>query len=133
MKFLQVWKPAVSFFLQLYERTCLSQQSERCYNAHRFYSLADFDRQLAARQSRSSLRPMRSFHRAAPRDVLSSFTVQYVDKSTWIVSTPQRSPSFFVQQISFCSTTCALGLACGGTFHMLDTVLVEVSLMDSHG
>ena len=45
---------------------------------HRFYSRADFGGQLAAHQSRSNSRPMRPLHWAAPRDVLSSFTVQYV-------------------------------------------------------
>ena len=54
------------------------EDQKRFYDTHRFYSLADFGGQLAAHQSRSNSRPMRPLHWAAPRDVLSSFTVQYV-------------------------------------------------------
>ena len=54
------------------------EDQKRFYSSHRFFSLADFGVQLAAHQSRSNSRPMRLLHWAAPRDVLSSFTVQYV-------------------------------------------------------
>ena len=54
------------------------EDQKRFYDTHRFYSLADFGGQLAAHQSRSNSRPMRPLHWAAPRDVLSSFPVQYV-------------------------------------------------------
>ena len=54
------------------------EDQKRFYDTHRFYSRADFGGQLAAHQSRSNSRPMRPLHWAAPRDVLSSFTVQYV-------------------------------------------------------
>lgn len=54
------------------------EDQKRFYSSHRFFSLADFGVQLAAHQSRSNSRPMRPLHWAAPRDILSSFTVQYV-------------------------------------------------------
>ena len=54
------------------------EDQKRFYDSHRFWSLADFGAQLAELQSRSNSRPMRPLHWAAPRDVLSSFTVQYV-------------------------------------------------------
>ena len=54
------------------------EDQKRFYACHRFWSLADFGAQLAGLQSRSNSRPMRPLHWAAPRDVLSSFTVQYV-------------------------------------------------------
>ena len=54
------------------------EDQKRFYDSHRFYSLADFGGQLATHQSRSNSRPMRPLHWAAPRGVLSSFTVQYV-------------------------------------------------------
>ena len=54
------------------------EDQKRFYDTHRFYSLADFGGQLAAHQSRSNSRPMRPLHWAAPREVLSSFPVQYV-------------------------------------------------------
>ena len=54
------------------------EDQKRFYSSHRFFSLADFGVQLAAHQSRSNSRPMRPLYWAAPRDVLSSFTVQYV-------------------------------------------------------
>ena len=54
------------------------EDQKRFYDTHRFYSRADFGGQLAAHQSRSNSRPMRPLYWAAPRDVLSSFTVQYV-------------------------------------------------------
>ena len=54
------------------------EDQKRFYDIRRFYSLADFGGQLAAHQSRSNSRPMRPLHWAAPREVLSSFPVQYV-------------------------------------------------------
>ena len=54
------------------------EDQKRFYDTHRFYSRADFGGQLAAHQSRSNSRPMRPLHWAAPKDVLSSFTVQHV-------------------------------------------------------
>ena len=54
------------------------EDQKRFYDSHRFYSLADFGGQLATHQSRSNSHPMRPLHWAAPREVLSSFTVQYV-------------------------------------------------------
>ena len=54
------------------------EDQKRFYDTHRFYSLADFGGQLTAHQSRSNSRPMRPLHWAAPREVLSSFPVQYV-------------------------------------------------------
>ena len=54
------------------------ENQKRFYDSHRFYSLADFGGQLATHQNRSNSRPMRPLHWAAPRRVLSSFTVQYV-------------------------------------------------------
>ena len=54
------------------------EDQKRFYDTHSFWSLADFGGQLAAHQSRSNSRPMRPLHWAAPRDVLSSFPVQYV-------------------------------------------------------
>ena len=54
------------------------EDQKRFYDTHRFYSFADFGGQEASHQSLSNSRPMRPLHWAAPRDVLSSFTVQYV-------------------------------------------------------
>ena len=54
------------------------EDQKRFYSCRSFYSLDDFAMQLAAHQSRSNSRPMRPLHWAAPRDVLSSFPVQYV-------------------------------------------------------
>ncbi len=54
------------------------EDQKRFYDSHRFYSLVDFGGQLATHQNRSNSRPMRPLHWAAPRGVLSSFTVQYV-------------------------------------------------------
>ena len=54
------------------------EDQKRFYDTHRFYSLADFGGQEASPQSLSNSRPMRPLHWAAPREVLSSFTVQYV-------------------------------------------------------
>ena len=54
------------------------EDQKRFYNAHHFYSLADFGGQLAAHQSRSNSRPSRPLRWASPRDCLASFTVQYV-------------------------------------------------------
>ena len=54
------------------------EDQKRFYDTHRFYSLADFGGQEASPQSLSNSRPMRPLHWAAPREVLSSFPVQYV-------------------------------------------------------
>ena len=54
------------------------EDQKRFYDSHRFYSLVDFGGQLAAHQSLSNSHPMRPLLWAAPRDVLSSFTVQFV-------------------------------------------------------
>ena len=54
------------------------EDQKRFYDTHRFYSPAGFDGQEASRQSLSNSRPMRPLHWAAPREVLSSFPVQYV-------------------------------------------------------
>ena len=54
------------------------EDQRRFYDVRRFYSLADFGGQLAAHQSLSNSRPMRPLHWAAPREILSSFPVQYV-------------------------------------------------------
>jgi len=51
---------------------------KRLYSCHTFYSLADFDRQLAAYQSRSNNIPMRPLNWQSPKEYFSSFTLQYV-------------------------------------------------------
>ena len=55
------------------------REDQRClYDSHRFFSLDDFGGQLAAHQSRSNNRPMRPLRWLSPRQILSSFPVQYV-------------------------------------------------------
>ncbi len=54
------------------------EDQKRFYNSHRFYSLADFDKQLAAYQNRSNHRPMRPLSWLSPLQKLSAFTVQNV-------------------------------------------------------
>ena len=54
------------------------EDQRRFYATHRFWSLDDFARQLAAWQSRSNNRPMRPLNWLSPRQILSSFNVQYV-------------------------------------------------------
>lgn len=51
---------------------------KRFYSCHTFYSLADFDKQLAAYQSRSNNIPMRPLHWLAPRDFFRTHTLQNV-------------------------------------------------------
>ena len=53
------------------------EDQKRFYDTHRFWSRDDFGVQLAAQQSRSNSRPMRPLGWLSPRDMLSSFTVQY--------------------------------------------------------
>ena len=59
------------------ERSHREDQRRFCAT-HRFWSLDDFGRQLAAWQSRSNNRPMRPLNWLSPRQILSSFNVQYV-------------------------------------------------------
>ena len=54
------------------------EDQRRFYATHRFWSLDDFGRQLAACQSRSNDRPMRPLNWLSPRQILSSFYVQFV-------------------------------------------------------
>ena len=54
------------------------EDQRRFYDSHRFFSLDDFGGQLAAHQSRSNNRPMRPLRWLSPRQILSSFPVQYV-------------------------------------------------------
>ena len=49
------------------------QDQQRFYPSHRFFSLNDFDRQLAAYQSRSNYIPMRPLLWLSPRDFLLQF------------------------------------------------------------
>jgi len=48
------------------------------YNTHSFYSLSDFNTQLAIHQNRTNSRPMRPLNWLNPRQALSAFSVQYV-------------------------------------------------------
>ena len=58
------------------------EDQKRFYNAHRFFSLADFGVQLAAHQNRSNDLPMRPLSWLSPREKLAAslfpLTVQYV-------------------------------------------------------
>lgn len=55
------------------------REDQKCfYDSHCFYSIADFDGQLTAHQSRSNSRSMRPLAWQSPRQLLSSFHVQYV-------------------------------------------------------
>ncbi len=54
------------------------EDQRRFYATHRFWSLDDFGRQLAVCQSRSNDRPMRPLNWLSPRQILSSFNVQFV-------------------------------------------------------
>ena len=54
------------------------EDQKRFYACHRFYSLADFDAQLAVHQSRSNNRPMRPLFWMSPRLFLAAFLVQHV-------------------------------------------------------
>ena len=53
------------------------EDQKRFYSTHRFYSLADFGKQLAAYQNRSNSRPMRPLSWLSPLEKLSLFFVQY--------------------------------------------------------
>ena len=54
------------------------EDQKRFYDTHSFYSLADFDEQLAVHQRNSNSIPMRPLHLNSPKDFLKSFTVQHV-------------------------------------------------------
>ena len=54
------------------------EDQKRFYSSHRFYSLRDFDGQLAAHQSRSNNIPMRPLKWLSPNEFFSAHTVQYV-------------------------------------------------------
>lgn len=54
------------------------EDQKRFYATHSFYSLADFDKQLAAHQSKSNKLPMRPLGWLSPLDSLHNYTVQYV-------------------------------------------------------
>ena len=54
------------------------EDQKRFYDSHRFFSLADFDVQLAAHQSRSNRIPMRPLNFLSPRQFLHSLSVQHV-------------------------------------------------------
>ena len=51
---------------------------ERFYDSHRFYSLADFDAQLAVYRRASNNRPMRPLQYSSPNVFLRCYTVQHV-------------------------------------------------------
>lgn len=54
------------------------EDQKRFYNSHNFFSLADFDGQLAAHQRRTNNLPMRPLNWLSPLEFLHSFTVLYV-------------------------------------------------------
>lgn len=54
------------------------EDQKRFYNKHLFYSLADFDCQLAAHLNRSNNIPMRPLRWLSPSEFLLAFTVQHV-------------------------------------------------------
>jgi len=54
------------------------EDQRRFYDSHRFYSLADFDAQLAVHRRASNNRPMRPLQYSSPNTFLSSYSVQYV-------------------------------------------------------
>jgi transposase len=54
------------------------EDQKHFYNTHRFYSLADFGKQLAIHQNRSNNLPMRPLHWLTPNEVIAGFNVQYV-------------------------------------------------------
>lgn len=54
------------------------EDQKRFYASHRFYSLKDFENQLAVHNRRSNNFPMRPLHWLSPREFLSSLTVQHV-------------------------------------------------------
>lgn len=54
------------------------EDQKRLYNTHSFYSLKDFEKQLAVHNRRSNNRPMRPLQWCSPHEVLHAFTVQHV-------------------------------------------------------
>lgn len=54
------------------------EDQRRFYDTHRFYSLADFDAQLAVHRRASNNRPMRPLLYNSPNSFLRAFTVQHV-------------------------------------------------------
>lgn len=54
------------------------EDQRRFYDTHRFYSLADFDAQLAVHRRASNNRPMRPLQYSSPNAFLRAYTVQYV-------------------------------------------------------
>ena len=59
------------------ERSHREDQRRFC-DSHRFYSLADFDAQLAVHQSTSNYRPKCPLLYSSPNDFLRSYSVQHV-------------------------------------------------------
>ena len=54
------------------------EDQKRFYDSHRFFSLADFNKQLSLHMRRSNDRPSRPLSWSSPAAVLDSFSVQYV-------------------------------------------------------
>jgi len=54
------------------------EDQRRFYDTHSFYSLADFDEQLAVHRRASNNRPMRPLQYNSPRSFLDAYTVQHV-------------------------------------------------------
>ncbi len=54
------------------------EDQRRFYDTHRFYSLADFDAQLAVHRRASNNRPMRPLQYISPNAFLRAYTVQHV-------------------------------------------------------
>lgn len=54
------------------------EDQRRFYDSHRFYSLADFDAQLAVYRRASNNRPMRPLQYSSPNVFLRCYTVQHV-------------------------------------------------------
>lgn len=54
------------------------EDQKRFYSTHRFYSLADFGKQLAAYRNRSNSKPMRPLSWRSPWEILSDYLVQYL-------------------------------------------------------
>ena len=54
------------------------EDQKRFYNRHSFYSLEDFEKQLAVHQKVSNSLPMRPLHWLSPSQFLRPFTVQHV-------------------------------------------------------
>ena len=54
------------------------EDQKRFYDSHSFYSLADFDSQLAIHLRRSNNMPMRPLHWLSPCEFLHNYTVQHV-------------------------------------------------------